>query len=105
MDSQRPDDSTHWEDQLEGAKVAYFLIPLPEPLPLPDRVRFTAADLEAQSDHLRRVAEDGADPEGAPRVEQHVSLVVHQVEARADPTAPITSLISVADTALPWSLN
>lgn len=104
-ESDREDFNRSVLNQLADAHIATFLIPLPEPLPLPDRVPITTVELEADHDRLARVASRLADPADLPRIEHHVSLLLHQVSNPVNSSDPLDVLMRLAAQVLPWAVT
>jgi hypothetical protein len=88
-------------EQLDGRSIAYFLIPLPEPLGLPGAVPFEFMDWESPTDQLLR-ATPGSESQ-VPQLERLTSLVAHARRGSTDPSAQTADLMALAQEVLPWA--
>src|SRR5680860_903351 len=86
--------------------VVYFMLPLPEPISLPEGIPFPYEEVEDYGDFLNRVAREGAGENAldrGPLIRRSISIVWHQVEALPGDQLGIMTLMELAEKALPWA--
>lgn len=83
-------------------RIAYFFIPLPEPLGLPTRVPSTFEKLEDYDAYIDRVNTQDEVLEKEPKSEEFVSLISHQIRWSNPVMGVDDALMNLAKQALPW---
>lgn len=83
-------------------RVAYFFIPLPEPLGLPTKIPSAFEKLEDYDAYIDRINAHGHAFEDEPKTEEFVSLISHQIRWTKPVMGVDDSLMDLVKQVLPW---
>lgn len=108
MNGETGDRDASSEPARGDATFAYFIIPMPEPMGMPEGIPFPHEEFEDDHAYLRRLAEEQPPSDAStlgPASLRQISVVWHQVGSLPSDYLGVMTLLEVAEKVLPWAMG